>query len=75
MTADIHPKKQQVCIWLTRDEQDDPELQEELKQIIHAYSDQKYMVVVFHSGKDDHLYEDTLEMLAHNRRLAAKKEA
>ena len=72
MTVEIHNEQKQVIVWLSTSETTDPELQDEIQKIIHAYSGQKYMVVVFHSGKDA-LYENTLAMLAHNRRVAAQK--
>lgn len=74
MKVDIHDAQKQVCIWLSRSECDDPELQAQIQQITSAYADQKYLVVMFRSGTDD-LYENTLQILAHNRRVAARKEA
>lgn len=74
MTVEIHNEQKQVIVWLSNSETNDPELQDEIQKIIHAYSDQKYTVVVFHSGRDN-LYGNTLEMLVHNRRVAAQKEA
>jgi hypothetical protein len=73
MKVDIHEAQKQVCIWLSHSESDDPELQEQIRKITAAYADQKYLVAVFQSGNTD-LYDNTLAMLAHNRRVAARKE-
>lgn len=74
MKVEIHEAQKQVCIWLSHSESDDPELQAEIRNIILAYAHWKYLVVVFRSGADD-LYDNTLTLLAHNRRVAARKEA
>ena len=62
-----------VEIWLTNKEKNDPELRESLKPIYVKYKKEKYLVGVFESGEGD-LYENTLALLAHNRKLSAKKE-
>ena len=74
MKVDIHDERKQVCIWLSHSESDDPELEEQIRKITAAYADQKYLVAVFQSGNAD-LYDNTLAMLAHNRRVATRKEA
>ena len=74
MKVDIREAQKQVCIWLSHSESDDPELQVKILNIIRAYARWKYMVVVFRPGADD-LYDNTLTLLAHNRRVAARKEA
>lgn len=66
MQIDIHDDKKMVCIWLTRAEADDDELQEKLRPFIKKYHEKKYIVAVYKSGPFD-LFECTLELLKRNR--------
>ena len=60
-------------LWLTREERDDPAFRESLKPIYQQYKDQKYLVAVFLSG-EEHLYQQTRDLLLYNRRRLAEKE-
>ena len=56
-----------VTVWLTRAEQEDGTVQEQLKQIYARFGAKKYMVAQFHSGKED-LYSNTRDLLRFNRK-------
>lgn len=62
-----------VTIWLTNDDQKNEGLRAWLKEQYPVWKAQKLMPVVYHSGHED-LYENTLALLRHNRRLSAQKE-
>ena len=62
-----------VELWLTKEEKNDPALRKSLKPIYQQYKDQKYLVAVFLSGKED-LYQQTRDLLLYNRRRQAEKE-
>lgn len=62
-----------VTIWLTNDDQKDETLQSWLKERYPLWRAQKLMPVVYHSGRED-LYENTLALLRHNRRVSAQRE-
>lgn len=62
-----------VCVWLTNDDQKDEKVQAWLKEQYPIWREQKLMPVVYYSGHED-LYENTLALLLHNRRLSAQKE-
>jgi hypothetical protein len=56
-----------VEIWLTRQEQADKAILEQLQQIYQDYKSRKYMVAQFHSGGGD-LYAITRDLLIFNRK-------
>lgn len=56
-----------VEIWLTRQEQADDALREQLQQMYQDYKSRKYMVAQFHSGGGD-LYVITRDLLIFNRK-------
>lgn len=64
-------------IWLTRQEQDDKTVQEQLKPMYQDYKHRGYLVAVFQSGKQD-LYRQTSDLLLYNRKriqeLAVQRE-
>lgn len=62
-----------VTIWLTRAEQEDTVLREQLKPLYAKYKAMKYMVAQFHSGTED-LYEGTKDLLLYNRKRCAELE-
>lgn len=66
-----------VTVWLTRAEQEDPALRENLKELYADYKAKKYMVAQFHSGSED-LYTCTRDLLLYNRKrieeLAVQRE-
>ena len=62
-------KLEQVC--LTRQEGEDSAVQERLQPMYAQWKQQKYMVAVFHSGQED-LKENTMALLAYNKRRSAE---
>ncbi len=66
-----------VTVWLTRAEQEDADVREQLKAIYADYKAKKYMVAQFHSGTED-LYRNTRDLLLFNRKrieeLAVQRE-
>lgn len=63
--------KKLVQVWLTRQEGEDSAAQERLQPMYAQWKQQKYMVAVFHSGQED-LKENTLALLAYNKRRCAE---
>ena len=66
-----------VTVWLTRAEQEDTAIREQLKALYADYKAKKYMVAQFHSGTED-LYRNTRDLLLFNRKrieeLAVQRE-
>ncbi len=73
MEIKVSDASKSVDVWLTRAEQGDPTVQEQLKGLYAEYAAKKYMVVVYHSGDRD-LYQSTLDLLRYNRRRSAERE-
>jgi len=63
----VHEDMKLVEVWLTRQEQTDTEIREQLKRIYRDYKSRKYMVAQFHSGGSD-LYAMTRDLLIFNRK-------
>ena len=63
--------KKLVQVWLSRKESGDEALLSRLKPMYAQWKQQKYMVAVFHSGQED-LKENTLALLAYNKRRSAE---
>ena len=62
-----------ISVWLTNADQQNEEIQNWLKGKYPVWKKQGYLTVVYKSGHED-LYENTLALLRHNRRLSARKE-
>ena len=60
-------------LWLSHDGQNGPEFIENLKPRYREYAAKKYLVAVFHSGKNG-LYEATADLLYYNRKRTAQLE-
>ena len=73
MRTQIDHEKKQVIVWLTNAEQTDEAQRQELQRLYREYGANKYMVAVFHSGRED-LPALTSHLLCHNRVCAAKAE-
>ena len=71
MEINVLDDEKLVTIWLTRAEQSDAALQEQLKSVYAKCKAKKYMVTLFHSGTED-LYECTRDLLLYNRRRSAE---
>jgi len=63
----VHEDMKLVEVWLTRQEQTDAEIREQLRQMYQDYKSRKYMVAQFHSGGGD-LYAMTRDLLIFNRK-------
>lgn len=72
MQIEIHADKKLVTIWLRNDEPYTLSDCPALKPVLHGYRRMKYLVAVFHSGKED-LEELTKALLLYNRRKLAMK--
>ena len=62
-----------ISVWLTNADQQNEEIQNWLKVKYPVWKKQGYLTAVYKSGHED-LYENTLALLKHNRRLSAQKE-
>ena len=67
MEVRVHDDMKLVEIWLTRQEQADDALREQLQRMYKDYKSRKYMVAQFHSGSAD-LYAITRDLLIFNRK-------
>ena len=74
MEMKVREDQKIVEIWLTKEEQNDPVIQEQLRALYPHYTEKKYLVAVFQSGEED-LFEQTSGLLCYNRRRWAEKEA
>ena len=63
--------KKLVQVWLTRQEGEDSVVQARLQPMYAQWKQQKYLVAVFRSGRED-LKENTLALLAYNKRRSAE---
>lgn len=73
MEIQVNDEKKLVCVWLTREEQEDEQVKQQLEPLYQKYQKQKYFVSVFLSGKQN-LYEQTRDLLLYNRRRQAERE-
>ena len=67
MEVRVHEDMKLVEVWLTRQEQADKAIREQLQQMYQDYTSRKYMVAQFHSGGSD-LYAITRDLLIFNRK-------
>lgn len=67
MEVRVHEDMKLVEVWMTRQEQADNAIREQLQQIYQDCKARKYMVVQFHSGGSD-LYAITRDLLFFNRK-------
>ena len=67
MEVRVHEDMKLVEVWLTRQEQADNAVREQLQQMYQDYKARKYMVAQFHSGGGD-LYAITRDLLIFNRK-------
>ena len=77
MEVNVHDDIKLMEVWLTKQEQEDAALREQLQRMYQAYRSRKYMVAQFHSGGEN-LYDLTRSLLVFNRKrieeLAAARE-
>lgn len=67
MEVRVHEDMKLVEVWLTRQEQADDVIREQLRQMYQDYKARKYMVAQYHSGDGD-LYAITRDLLIFNRK-------
>ena len=71
MEIERNEEKRIISVWLTRAESQDENLQRRLKSMYPKWKKDKYLVAVYHSGKED-LFESTLALLAYNKKRCAE---
>lgn len=71
MEWNVHEDCKIVEIWMTRDEKNDPTIQDRLQKLYAEYQKKKYLVAVFQSGRQD-LYQNTRDLLAYNKKHSAE---
>ena len=59
-----------IEVWLSKEERDDAALRTALKSHYKQWKAEGYLPVVYLSGRED-LYDETLALLKHNRKLSA----
>ena len=67
MEVNVHEDMKLVEVWLTKQEQADKAIREQLQQLYQDFKSRKYMVAQFHSGGGD-LYAITRDLLIFNRK-------
>lgn len=67
MEVRVHEDMKLVEVWLTKQEQTDNAIREQLQRMYQDYKNRKYMVAQFHSGGGD-LYAITRDLLIFNRK-------
>ncbi len=67
-------KPKYVSIWLTREESNNPRIEEMIKNTTPKWKAKGYKVVVFHSGTES-LLEVTKNLLLHQLRLQAEEKS
>lgn len=60
-------------IWLTNADQNDESTMASIEPVIKEWHSKGYMPVIYRSGHDD-LYDCTLSLLRHNRKVSARRE-
>lgn len=73
MQIDIYDEKKQVCVWLTKEESANTDINRILKPLYEEYKRKKYMVAVYYPGNED-IMELLSELLRYNVRLFAERE-
>ncbi len=73
MEIKLNHHQKLVEFWLTKADQEDTNLQEQLRQQYRIYKEKNYMVAQFHSGTEN-LYALTRELLLYNRKRVAQME-
>ena len=73
MEINVNDETKIVEIWLTKAEQEDAGLREQLKPLYQKYKAKKYMVAQFESGDQD-LEDITGALLVYNRNRSAQLE-
>ena len=72
MKIEITEQKKQVCIWLTREESADEDVQKKMMQLLKPYREKQYFFAIYRSGTQD-LTEMTSALLKYNIKRSAKR--
>ena len=62
-----------IEIWLTKLDQQDADCMNLLEPLFKKWNEEKYLPVIYRSGYDD-LYDNTLTLLKHNRKVFIRRE-
>ena len=73
LRIEITEQKKQVCIWLTREESADEDVQKKMMQLLKPYREKQYFFAIYRSGTQD-LTEMTSALLIYNIRRSAERE-
>ena len=73
MVIKEHADMKSVEIWLTKQEQEDAALHQQLQKLYQNYSRRKFKIAQFHSGAGS-LYDATRDLLLFNRKRIAEIE-
>ena len=73
LRIEITEQKKQVCIWLTREESADEDVQKKMMQLIKPYREKQYFFAIYRSGTQD-LTEMTSALLIYNIKRSAERE-
>ena len=73
MVLKEHEDMKIVEIWLTKQEQEDDDLHQQLQKLYQDYSRRKFKVAQYHSGTGP-LYDATRDLLLFNRKRIAEME-
>lgn len=73
MEIHLNQGKKIAEVWLTNADQQNTQLQEQMKSTYKDYKKQGYLVAVFRSGSQD-LYRQTADLLCYNRKRLAQLE-
>ena len=65
-------QQKQVCIWLTREESADEDLQKEMMQLLEPYREKRFFFTIYRSGTQD-LTEMTSALLIYNIKRSAER--
>ena len=72
MKIEIMEQQRQVCIWLTRDESADEDLQKDIMQLLEPYREKRFFFTIYRSGTQD-LTEMTSALLIYNIKRSAER--
>ena len=73
LRIEITEQKKQVCIWLTREESADEDVQKKMLQLLKPYREKQYFFAIYRSGTQD-LTEMTSALLIYNIKRSAERE-
>lgn len=73
LRIEITEQKKQVCIWLTREESADEDVQKKMMQLLKPYRQKQYFFAIYRSGTQD-LTEMTSALLIYNIKRSAERE-